>query len=55
MKINPYKTGLNFYIILIVFTFTILGCKTFQQWNDHRIIKQEAKNILNTPNLIQYK
>lgn len=51
MKLNPYKIGMNFYIILIVFTFTIIGTKTFQRWEDKRQIEKQAQEILNTPNL----
>jgi len=47
MKINPYKTGISFYIILIVFVFTLLGCKTIERLE----IKYQAKQILNTPDL----
>jgi hypothetical protein len=55
MKINPYKAGINFYIILIVFTFTILGCKTFEKIQEQNTINRQAKEILNTPDLSKYK
>lgn len=51
MKINPYKIGMNFYIILIVFTITFLGCKTFERIEERNKFKQQAQDILNTPNL----
>lgn len=51
MKLNPYKIGMNFYIILIVFTFTLLGCKTFEKWEQENKIKKQASDILQTPDL----
>jgi len=51
MKINPYKIGMNFYIILIVFTLTFLGCKTFEKWDVERKIKNEVEQMLQTPDL----
>jgi hypothetical protein len=51
MKINPYKIGMNFYIILIVFTITFLGSKTFERIEERKQFKQQAQDILNTPNL----
>jgi hypothetical protein len=51
IKLNPYKIGMNFYIILIVFVVTLFGCKTFEKYDQKRKIKQEAQEILNTPNL----
>jgi high-affinity Fe2+/Pb2+ permease len=53
MKIDPYKIGMNFYIILIVFILTLLGCKTLERWNDERTIKNQVEQILQTPNLIK--
>jgi hypothetical protein len=47
----PYIIGMNFYIILIVFVVTLLGCKTFERYDENRKIKQEVEEILNTPNL----
>jgi len=45
--ITPYKAGLTFYILLILATITILGCKTIQRFQ----MKQEAEHILQTPDL----
>jgi hypothetical protein len=45
--ITPYKAGLTFYIILILATITLLGCKTIQRYQ----MKQEAEQILQTPDL----
>jgi hypothetical protein len=45
--ITPYKAGLIFYIILILATITLLGCKTIQRYQ----MKQEAEQILQTPDL----
>jgi hypothetical protein len=55
MKINPYKIGMNFYIILIVFVLTLLGCKTFENVQDRIRIKQDANNVLQTPDLTKTK
>jgi len=54
MKINPYKIGMNFYIILIVFVLTLLGCKTFENYQDKVKLKQDAQNVLQTPDLTKY-
>ena len=54
-QINPYKIGMNFYIILIVFTITLLGCKTFEKWNDKKLIKKQAEQMFQTPNLTKNK
>jgi high-affinity Fe2+/Pb2+ permease len=51
MKLNPYKIGMNFYIILIVFTLTLLGCKTFEKWDGERKIKNEVEQMFQTPDL----
>jgi hypothetical protein len=51
IKLNPYKIGMNFYIILIVFVITFLGCKTFEKYDQKRKIKQEVEEMLNPPNL----
>lgn len=54
MKLNPYKIGMNFYIILIVFVLTLLGCKTFEKYQDKKIFKQDAANVLQTPDLTKH-
>lgn len=54
MKLNPYKIGMNFYIILIVFVLTILGCKTFEKVQDKIKLKQDAVNVLQTPDLTKH-
>ena len=54
MKLNPYKIGMNFYIILIVFVLTVLGCKTFENVQDKIKLKQDAANVLQTPDLTKY-
>jgi hypothetical protein len=51
MKINPYQIGMNFYIILIVFTITFLGCKTFEKWDGERKIKNEVEQMFQTQDL----
>jgi len=51
MKLDPYKIGMNLYIILIVFVLTLLGCKTFQKWEDKAKFKQDIENVLQTPDL----
>jgi|SanBayMetagenome_1026888.scaffolds.fasta_scaffold356942_1 hypothetical protein len=51
IKLNPYKIGMNFYIILIVFVLTLLGCKTFEKYDEKRKIKQEVEEIFNHKNL----
>lgn len=55
MKLNPYKIGMNFYIILIVSTLTFLGCKTFEKWDGERKIKQQVEEMFQTPNLTKDK
>jgi len=50
-KLNPYKLGINFYIILIVFVLTLLGCKTFEKYDEKQKIKQEVEEIFNPKNL----
>ena len=45
--ITPYKAGLIFYILLILATITLLGCKTIQRLQ----MKKEAEQILQTPDL----
>ncbi len=47
----PYIIGMNFYIILIVFVVTLLGCKTFEKYDENRKIKQEVEAIFKTPKL----
>jgi hypothetical protein len=42
---------MNFYIILIVFVLTVLGCKTFENVQDKIKLKQDAANVLQTPDL----
>jgi hypothetical protein len=55
MKINPYKIGMNFYIILITFVFTFLGCKTFEKYDEQQKMKRIAESIWNTPDLTRNK
>lgn len=55
MKINPYKIGMNFYIILIVFVFTFLGCKTFEKYDERMKMKRIAESIWNTSDLTRNK
>lgn len=45
---------MNFYIILIVFVLTLLGCKTFENVQDKIKLKQDAANVLQTPDLTKY-
>ncbi len=55
MKIDPYKIGINFYVILIVFVFTFLGCKTFEKYDERMKMRNLAEDILNTPDLTKNK
>jgi hypothetical protein len=55
MKVNPYKIGMNFYIILIVFVFTFLGCKSFEKYDERMKMRILAEDILNTPDLTKNK
>jgi len=55
LKFDPYKTGINFYIILITIVFTFLGCKSFEKYQERQQIKRQAEDILNTPNLTKIK
>lgn len=55
MKINPYKIGMNFYIILITFVFTFVGCKTFEKYDDKMKMQKMAEGVLNTPDLTTNK
>jgi len=47
----PYIIGMNFYIILIVFVLTLLGCKAFERYDENRKVKQEVEEIFDTPKL----
>jgi hypothetical protein len=53
IKINPYKIGMNLYIILIIYVVTFIGCDVFEKYQDKKYIKRTAQQILETPNLIQ--
>jgi len=55
LKFNPYKAGINFYIILITIIFTFLGCKSFEKYQERQQIKRQAEDILNHPILIKTK
>lgn len=55
MKINPYKIGMNFYIILIVFIITFLGCHSFEKYDEQQKMKRLAESIWNTPDLTKNK
>ena len=46
---------MNFYIILIAFCITFLGCKTFEKYDDKIKMKKIAESILNTPDLTTIK
>ena len=52
-KVNPYEIGLNFYIILIIYVVTFIGCDIFEKHQEKKYIKRTAQQILETPNLIQ--
>lgn len=47
-----YKIGLFFYTALFLFVFVLIGCKSCNQYLENRMIKNEAKAILDTPKLI---
>jgi len=51
-NINPYKIGIYFYILLILSVISLLGCKTLGRYYEEVTIKQQAKEILNSPKLI---
>ena len=53
IKINPYKIGMNLYIILIIYVVTFIGCDIYEKYQDKKYIKKTAQQILETPNLIQ--
>lgn len=53
IKINPYKIGMNLYIILIIYVVTFISCDVFEKYQDKKYIKRTAQQILETPNLIQ--
>lgn len=52
-KYRPFfkTTNLNFYIIILVSTITLFGCKAFVRYQESMAIKQHAKSILNYPDL----
>ena len=52
-KVNPYEIGMNFYIILIIYVVTFIGCDVFEKHQEKKYIKRTAQQILETPNLIQ--
>jgi len=51
MKINPYKLGLNIYIILVVSVFIFIGCRSLEKREERNAMRQAAEDILNTPDL----
>ena len=53
IKINPYKVGMNLYIILIIYVVTFISCDIFEKYQDKKHIKKIAQEILENPNLIQ--
>ena len=53
IKINPYKVGMNLYIILIIYVVTFISCDIYEKYQDKKYIKNTAQEILETPNLIQ--
>jgi hypothetical protein len=55
MKINPYKLGMNFYIILIVSVVVFIGCKTFEKHEDERRFKKDVESFFQTPDLSKIK
>lgn len=46
---------MNFYIILIVFVFTFLGCKTFENYEERMKMRKLAESVWNTPDLTKTK
>jgi hypothetical protein len=55
MKINPYKLGMNFYIILIISVVVFIGCKTFEKLEDERRFKKDVESFFQTPDLSKIK
>lgn len=55
MKLNPYKIGMNFYIILIVSIVTFIGCKTFEKHDEKNKMKRMVEQVLNTPDLTTHR
>lgn len=51
-KIDPYKTGLIMYSLLILFVITMISCSTIRKQKERYMIIMDANNILNTPNLM---
>jgi len=51
LKINPYKAGIYFYILFFISVATMIGCSSFNKYREEYIIKKEARDILNTPDL----
>lgn len=52
-KVNPYEIGMNFYIILIIYVVTFIGCDIYEKHQDKKYIKRTAQEILETPNIFQ--
>lgn len=51
-KINPYKIGMIMYSLLILFVITMVSCSTIRKQKERYMIRMDANNILNTPNLM---
>ena len=51
MRLNPYKIGIVFYSVLVISVFFLIGCDTLVKYQQREIMKKEAENILNTPNI----
>lgn len=52
-KIDPYKTGIIVYSLLILFVITMISCSTIRKQKERYMIRMDANNILNTPNLMR--
>lgn len=52
-KIDPYRTGLIMYSLLILFALTMVGYSMIRKQKEQYTIRMEANDILNTPNLMR--
>lgn len=45
------ETKMNLYFIIAVISITILGCKTFEVYQDNNKIKKEVEQMIDFPDL----
>ena len=55
MKINPYKTGLSLYTILVLGVIAILLYNTYKKQQEEIQLQQEVEESLNLIDLSKYK